>query len=174
MADSVAATAPSLLELLRSRVGTFGTIAAADDELALTIPVRAKFHGGQQHIFAPGLSGQVSFAKPDPTLIRAVVRAHAWLKLLCDGTVASLEELVRHVGHDRIFVRRVLRLAFLGSPTTFSTDGSRSISWSPISSRPTSSTAGPRSQPSLCSDGTASRYSAESLARRRQSGEKHR
>jgi len=46
------------------------------------------------------------------------VRAHAWLKLLLDGSVASLEELARRVGHERIYVRRVLRLAFVSPALT--------------------------------------------------------
>lgn len=45
-------------------------------------------------------------------MVRAIVRAHAWLR----GTVASMEDLALHVRRERIYVRRILRLAFL-SPT---------------------------------------------------------
>jgi len=93
-------------------------VAPVYASIRLTIPVRSKFRGGEQHIYAPGLSTPASFARPDPTLTRAIVRAHAWLKLLLDGSVASLEELARHVGRERIYVRRVLRLAFLSPALT--------------------------------------------------------
>jgi len=86
------------------------------DDLVLTIPVRAKFRGGQHHVFAPGWGEVKSFPKPDATMVRAIARAHTWLKLLLDGTVASMEELAVYVRHERIYVGRILRLAFL-SPT---------------------------------------------------------
>jgi len=103
---------------LRARIGAAGALAWDRDNLVLTIPIRAKFRGGQHHIIAPS-SGEVrSFPKPDLTLMRAIVRAHTWLKLLLDGHVLSMEELARHVKHERIYVRRILRLAFLNPDFT--------------------------------------------------------
>jgi predicted transcriptional regulator len=60
-----------------------------------------------------GADPVTSFAQPDRALLKAVVQAHAWLALLMNGAVQSIEELARHVGRDRPYVRRVLKLAFL-------------------------------------------------------------
>jgi len=58
------------LDDLRARIGATGALAWERDNLMLTIPIRAKFRGGQHHIIAPN-SGEVrSFPKPDLTLMR--------------------------------------------------------------------------------------------------------
>jgi len=49
-------------------------------------------------------------------LVQAVVRAHAWLKLLTDGTYDSIEALAPAVGLHPKHIRNLIRLAFL-SPT---------------------------------------------------------
>ena len=114
--DHKHATHNDAIDALRSRLATACVLDWVRDDLVLSIPIRAKFRGGQHHIIAPGFGELKSFPKPDATLVRAIVRAHAWLKLLLEGTVASMDGLARHVRHERIYVRRILRLAFL-SPT---------------------------------------------------------
>jgi site-specific DNA recombinase len=117
-ADHKHETQQDAVDALRARLATGSVLDWVRDDLLLSIPIRAKFHGGQHHIIAPGYGEVKSFAKPDATLVRAIVRAHAWLKLLQDGTVSSMEELARHVQHERIYVRRILRLAFLSPALT--------------------------------------------------------
>ncbi|NOT40321.1 MAG: recombinase family protein [Alphaproteobacteria bacterium] len=114
--DHKHATHHDAIDALRSRLATACVLDWVRDDLVLSIPIRAKFRGGQHHIIAPGFGEMKSFPKPDATMVRAIVRAHAWLKLLLDGTVASMEDLALHVRHERVYVRRILRLAFL-SPT---------------------------------------------------------
>ena len=106
------------IDALRACLAKDDVLEWIRDDLVLTIPIRAKFRGGEHHIVAPGSGEQRSFPKPDATMVRAIVRAHTWLKLLLDGTVASMEELARHVRHERIYVRRILRLAFLSPAIT--------------------------------------------------------
>jgi|CXWL01.1.fsa_nt_gi DNA invertase Pin-like site-specific DNA recombinase len=106
------------LDGLRARLGAGIGLAWERDDLVLTIPIRAKFRGGQHHISAPGIGAVNSFAQPDRTLVKAIVLAHAWLALLLEGRVRSVEDLARHVRRDRPYVRRVLRLAFLSPSTT--------------------------------------------------------
>lgn len=101
------------LDGLRAQFGADTSLAWERDELVLTIPIRAKFRGGKHHITAPGLGTVTTFARPDRALVKAIVHAHAWLALLIDGRVKSVEDLARHVGRDRPYVRRVLRLASL-------------------------------------------------------------
>jgi DNA invertase Pin-like site-specific DNA recombinase len=115
-ADQKHETHQDAIDALRACMATECVLEWARDDLVLTIPIRAKFRGGQHHVIAPRFGELSSFPKPDATMVRAIVRAHAWLKLVLEGTVASMEDLALHVRHERIYVRRILRLAFL-SPT---------------------------------------------------------
>jgi site-specific DNA recombinase len=54
-----------------------------------------------------------SHGPPNPRLVQAVVRAHAWLKLLADGSHDSIESLARSVDLHPKHVRNAIRLAFL-------------------------------------------------------------
>jgi site-specific DNA recombinase len=50
---------------------------------------------------------------PDQTLVQAIVRAHAWLRLLKDGTYGSVEALAESVDMHPKVVRNRIGLAFL-------------------------------------------------------------
>jgi site-specific DNA recombinase len=54
----------------------------------------------------------------NPLLIRAIVRAHKWLKSLSDGTYDSIEDLARALELHPKVVRKGLRLAFLAPAIT--------------------------------------------------------
>ena len=56
--------------------------------------------------------------KQNPKLVQAVVRAHAWLRQLSDGTYSSVEDLATAVGFNPKVIRQALRFAFLSSATT--------------------------------------------------------
>lgn len=63
--------------------------------------------------YATGGAGSQLEAILHAALVKAIVRAHAWLKLILDGSVRSIGELARIVRQDCGYVRRILRLAFL-------------------------------------------------------------
>jgi hypothetical protein len=50
---------------------------------------------------------------PDPTLIDAVSKGHAWLEQLKSGQISSARALAKKLACDRSDVGRTLRLAFL-------------------------------------------------------------
>ena len=50
---------------------------------------------------------------PDPSLVQAVGRAHAWIRQLSDGTYKSIEELALAHGMNVKVVRKAIRLCFL-------------------------------------------------------------
>jgi hypothetical protein len=52
-------------------------------------------------------------AQPDETLIRALVRAHRWKRLLEEGRYRSAAEIAAAEGVTRSFVNRLLRLTLL-------------------------------------------------------------
>ena len=51
--------------------------------------------------------------KPDQKLLQSVVRAHAWLSKLSNGTHDSIEDLAKVAGLHPKVIRQALRLAFL-------------------------------------------------------------
>ena len=55
--------------------------------------------------------------KPDPKLIQSVVRAHAWMRELSNGTHASIESLAKAIKLNPKVIRQALRLAFLAPAT---------------------------------------------------------
>jgi site-specific DNA recombinase len=55
---------------------------------------------------------------PNPQLLNAIVRAHAWVKLLRDGVYATPEDLARGVKLHPNFVRHAIRAAFIDPSIT--------------------------------------------------------
>src|SRR6266511_5041455 len=83
--------------------------------ITVRIPMIWKRHGGRKVIIAPDGSDAWAPAKPRPdeTLIRALVRAHRWMRLLEDGKYQSAGELAEAEGVTLSFVNRLLRLTLL-------------------------------------------------------------
>jgi hypothetical protein len=52
-------------------------------------------------------------SSPDPGLVQAVGRAHAWIRQLSDGNYGSIEELAFAHGMHVKVVRKAIRLGFL-------------------------------------------------------------
>ena len=52
-------------------------------------------------------------SESDPTLVQAIARPHAWVKLLMDGVHTSIESLAASIGMHPKVVRKSIRLAFL-------------------------------------------------------------
>jgi hypothetical protein len=50
---------------------------------------------------------------PDPTLVQALARAHAWRNALGNGTYQSIDQLAAAVQWNAKVIRKLLRLAFL-------------------------------------------------------------
>jgi hypothetical protein len=83
--------------------------------ITVRIPMTFVRRGGQKVIIAP--DGRDAWApcrpRPDEALIRAIVRAHRWKRLLEDGRYRSAGELAEAEGLTRSFVTRLLRLTLL-------------------------------------------------------------
>ncbi len=52
-------------------------------------------------------------SQPDPGLIKAVAKAHAWARQLTDGEASSIAEIASREGTSRPHASRLLNLAFL-------------------------------------------------------------
>ena len=105
-------TAEHILSGRRELLEAGETLADHNDQLILSLPVRARFRGGDASVVVP--PGMPS--RPDLVLIKALAHAHQWRKMLLSGEVTSIEALAKRLGLDRGHVGLTLNLAFL-SPT---------------------------------------------------------
>jgi hypothetical protein len=106
------------ISILAQRLGEGCVVELDRNHVVVTVPVQIQVRRGMHQIAMLGAEPVNSFAQPDRALLKALAQAHAWLDILLNGTVPSVEELARHVGRDRPYVRRVLKLAFLRPLTT--------------------------------------------------------
>jgi hypothetical protein len=83
--------------------------------ITVRIPMTFARRGGRKVIVAPDGSAAWAPARPrfDEAVIRAVVRAHRWRRILEQGKYKSTAELVEAEGLTRSFVNRLLRLTLL-------------------------------------------------------------
>ena len=113
--DSARLSDADIIEARRSALASGETLAESGRLLVLTLPVRARFHGGRAAIVYPtGVKADEPVL--DDALIKAVARAHRWRRMLIDCKVHSIEELALRLGLDRGHVGLTLKLAYL-SPT---------------------------------------------------------
>ena len=83
--------------------------------LVVRIPMRFQRRGGRKRLVAPDGSAIVLISKPQPdgTLIKALVRAWRWQKLLDEGVYTSVTEISEAESIGKSYVSRILRLALL-------------------------------------------------------------
>jgi len=83
--------------------------------LVVRIPMRFQRRGGRKRIVAPDGSELRPATKPQPdsTLVKVLVRAHRWQRMLGGGEYATLAELANAEGIRQSYVCRVLRLTLL-------------------------------------------------------------
>ena len=113
-ADMDASDTPEheIVDRRRELLGSGETIRDEEGQLILTLPVRARFRGGQASVLDPCPSAG-SIRRPDMALVKAIARASSWRQMLLSGEVNSIEALAKRFGQDRGHVARTLRLAFL-------------------------------------------------------------
>ena len=81
--------------------------------IIVTIPMVLRRRGGRKLIIAPE---GMETTPPEPRediLIKLVVKAHSWLKMLESGKVASIKELAEKEKIDGSYLGKVLRLTLL-------------------------------------------------------------
>jgi hypothetical protein len=79
----------------------------------LRIDTRLKHCGGEIRLVLLGDDQQERLPKPDPNLIRAMAKAHAWARQLIAGEVASITEIAKRNDTSRSRASSILTLAFL-------------------------------------------------------------
>jgi hypothetical protein len=84
----------------------------SSDTICLTIETKRKRYGGEVHLVVPPNSN-VSVSHPRSSLIKAVVRGHAWYGKVLEGKVVDLKSLAREAGVTPQYVRNIINCAFL-------------------------------------------------------------
>ena len=83
------------------------------DALTLHVSARLKLCSGEMRLVIPLGQQQELQPRPNATLIKALVRAHAWKERLLSGQSSSIQTIAKAEGVTPRYVGRVLRLAFL-------------------------------------------------------------
>ncbi len=82
-----------------------------DSSEPVSIPIQIKKQRGEVRIRQPGKKGMKP--KPEPSLIKAVVKGYEWREQLENGSFSSVRELARDAGFTHRYVGRLIRLAWL-------------------------------------------------------------
>lgn len=91
-------------------------ILSADGEiLVVRIPMRLKTWGGKTEIVAPPNAPEWAPLPPSPqqAMLKALGRAHRWLKLLESGKISTMKELAEMEKLNDSYISRILRLTLL-------------------------------------------------------------
>ena len=75
------------------------------------VPVRFSHVSGRKKIATSDAA--TCDSQNGSSILKAIARGMAWLKMLDEGKVGSIRELAAAVGLERKYVRYILRLAFL-------------------------------------------------------------
>jgi site-specific DNA recombinase len=99
--------------LLGGDVPSSASEAASEGPVELTAAAAFTRRGAETKLVLPGLAQQKHSSRCDPLLIKAIARGRAWFEELATGNARSLQELAKHDGISRRYIRRLVGLAFL-------------------------------------------------------------
>ena len=85
--------------------------APIPDTVTLHVPFRIVKRGGRKEMQLP--EGAIAARAPDNTLVKALVRAFRWKRMLESGEFATIGELAEHEWIAPSYMTRVLRLTLL-------------------------------------------------------------
>ncbi len=88
--------------------------------VTVTVPLTIRRRGGRKQIIGPdgaalrvGEAEGVATTRGDPVLVKALVRAFRWRRMLEEGRHSSIRELAAAEGVDRAYIGRALNLTLL-------------------------------------------------------------
>ena len=89
-------------------------MTAATASITVRVPLTIRRLPGRKTVVTPeGVGHALVSTKADPTLLKALARAHRWQKLLDEGRYASISELAVAEKIERGFLGKMLRLTLL-------------------------------------------------------------
>ena len=77
------------------------------------IPLQIKRRGVEMRLILASFN-----AKPDPTLVKAIAKAHKWFAELSSGKITSIAEIAEHENIDKGYVSHIINLALISPEVT--------------------------------------------------------
>jgi site-specific DNA recombinase len=87
-------------------------------ELTLTVDARLKRCGGETKLIVPAGATGTHTPTPNPTLVKALARAHSWVATLLSGQASSIRAIAQAERLTERYVARIIPLAFLAPDIT--------------------------------------------------------
>jgi site-specific DNA recombinase len=87
-------------------------------ELTLTVDARLKRCGGETKLIVPAGATGTHTPTPNPTLVKALARAHSWVATLLSGQASSIRAIAQAEHLTERYVARIIPLAFLAPDIT--------------------------------------------------------
>ncbi len=81
--------------------------------LTIRIPMTFRRQGGRKQIIIPDGLTEKPIPRPDEALLKALVRAHRWKRMLESGKVQSIREIAEAEKLNGSYVSRIFRLTLL-------------------------------------------------------------
>jgi hypothetical protein len=92
-------------------VGDGQAAVGRDDPILVEAPIRIARRGVETRLVIEG--NDAAERDPDPALVKAVARGHAWFEDLVSGRAKSIADIAEREGVTGRYVARLLDLAFL-------------------------------------------------------------
>ena len=85
-----------------------------DGGIVIHVPIRFSRKGGRKLIFSPDRTAPLRLdPEPDDTIIKALLRAHRWNRMLETSKVSSIAALSQQENINPSYLARVVRLTLL-------------------------------------------------------------
>ncbi|MBF0130236.1 MAG: hypothetical protein HQL33_09600 [Alphaproteobacteria bacterium] len=81
--------------------------------LTIRIPMKFRRQGGHKQIIVPDGLPEKPVRRPDEALLKALVRAHRWKRLIDTGQVRNIREIAEAEKLGTSYVSRIFRLTLL-------------------------------------------------------------
>jgi site-specific DNA recombinase len=92
------------------------TLPASEDLIILEADAQLRRCGGEIRLLLADT--QQNRARPVPSLVRAVARAHDWMDRILSGEISNQRALAKQTGFDERYISRIIPLAFLAPDIT--------------------------------------------------------
>ena len=92
------------------------TLIASEDLIILETDAKLRRCGGEVRLLLADT--EQNRARPLPSLVRAVARAHDWMDRILSGEVLNQNALAKQTGFDKRYISRIIPLAFLAPDIT--------------------------------------------------------
>jgi hypothetical protein len=92
------------------------TLPVSEDLIILEADAQLRRYGGEVRLLLADT--EQNRARPVPSLVRAVARAHDWIDRILSGEIPNQRALAIQTGFDKRYISRIIPMAFLAPDIT--------------------------------------------------------